>query len=110
MKKTAKYFLVLVTASDMKVARKLAKVALAEKLIACANLVPKVESLYWWKGKIESGSEVLMILKTQKSHLKALETLILARHPYETPEFLVLPVSGGNRKYLAWLSGALNCG
>lgn len=110
MKKTTKYFLVLVTAPDMKVARKLAKVALSERLIACANLVPKVESHYWWQGKIESGNEVLMILKTQKSHLKALETLILARHPYETPEFLVLPVSGGNRKYLTWLSGALNCG
>ncbi len=107
MKKTAKYFLVLVTAPNMKIARKLAKVALAEKLIACANLVPKVKSHYWWKGKIESGSEVLMILKTQKSHLKALETLILARHPYETPEFLVLPVNAGSQKYLAWLSKAL---
>jgi uncharacterized protein involved in tolerance to divalent cations len=104
MKAGAKFAIVLVTAPDLKTARKLAGAALAEKLIACANLVPKIESHYRWQGKIESSTEILMVLKTQKSRLKALEKLILARHPYETPEFLVLPVSAGNEKYLAWLS------
>ena len=103
MKSAAKYAVVLVTAPDLKTARKLARAALAEKLIACANLVPKIESHYWWQGKIESGTEVLMILKTGKNRLKALEKSILAQHPYETPEFLVLPASAGNRKYLDWL-------
>jgi periplasmic divalent cation tolerance protein len=110
MKKTENHFVVLVTAPNMKIARKLAAVALSEKLIACANLVSKVESHYWWKGKIESGTEILMILKTQKSRLKALESLILARHPYENPEFLAVPVSRGSQKYLAWLADASNCG
>ena len=95
--------LVLVTAPDLKTARKLATAALAAKLIACANLLPKIESHYRWKGKIETGTEVLLILKTTKTRLKALEKLILARHPYDTPEFLVLPVSGGSRKYLGWI-------
>jgi periplasmic divalent cation tolerance protein len=106
MKSAAKFAIVLVTAPDLKTARSLAKVALQTRLIACANLIPKIESHYWWQGRIESGTEVLLILKTQKSKLAALEKLILARHPYDTPEFLVLPLSAGNKKYLDWLAVA----
>jgi periplasmic divalent cation tolerance protein len=105
MKPAAKFAIVLVTAPDLKTARTLAKTALTAKLIACANLIPKIESHYWWQGKIASGAEVLLVLKTQKSKLAALEKLVLARHPYDTPEFLVLPVGTGAKKYLAWLSG-----
>jgi periplasmic divalent cation tolerance protein len=100
----SKFATVLTTAPDLKTARALAKAALQARLIACANLVPKIESHYWWQEKIESGAEVLLILKTQKSKLAALEKLVLARHPYDTPEFLVLPVSAGNKKYLDWLA------
>jgi periplasmic divalent cation tolerance protein len=103
VKPAAKFAVVLVTVPDLKTARALAKGALQARLIACANLIPKIESHYWWQGKIESGAEVLLILKTQKSKLAALEKLILARHPYDTPEFLVLPLSAGNKKYLDWL-------
>ena len=102
MKSAAKFAIVLVTAPDLKIARALAKTALQAKLIACANLVPKIESHYWWQGKIESGAEVLLILKTQKSKLAALEKLVLAQHPYDTPEFLVLPLVAGSKKYLDW--------
>ena len=104
MKPAAKFAVVLVTAPDLKTARKLAKAALAARLIACANLIPKVESHYWWRGKIESGAEVLLVLKTTKSKLAALEKLIMAKHPYDTPEFLVLSLTAGSRKYLAWLA------
>ena len=104
MKPAAKFAIVLVTAPDLKMARALAKTALQARLIACANLIPKVESHYWWQGKIESDAEVLLILKTQKSKLAALEKLVLAKHPYDTPEFLILPLSAGNKKYLDWLA------
>jgi periplasmic divalent cation tolerance protein len=107
MKPAAKFAVVLVTAPDLKTARALAKAALQARLIACANLVPKIESHFWWRGKIESSAEVLLVLKTQKSKLTSLEKLILAEHPYDTPEFLVLPVSAGSEKYLDWLQ--LNC-
>jgi periplasmic divalent cation tolerance protein len=106
MKTAATFAIVLVTTPNLKVARTLARAALAEKLIACANLVPKVESHYRWQGKIEAATEVLMILKTRKSALKALEKLVLSRHPYDTPEFVVLPLSAGSRKYLDWLSAS----
>src|ERR1017187_5249123 len=111
MKSAAKFAVALVTAPDLKTARALATTALQARLIACANLIPKIESHYWWQGKIESGAEVLLVLKTTKSKLAALEKLVLARHPYATPEFIVLPLSAGNQRYLEWLksncSGAL---
>ena len=106
MKSAAHFSIVLVTAPDLKTARSLAKAALKAKLIACANLVPKLESHYWWQGKIESGAEVLLILKTTKANLVALEKLILAQHPYETPEFLVLSLRAGSSKYLDWLAAS----
>jgi periplasmic divalent cation tolerance protein len=106
MKPAAKFAVVLVTAPDLKTARALAKAALQAHLIACANLIPKIESHYWWQGKIETGAEVFLVLKTQKSKLSALEKLILAKHPYGTPEFLVLPLSTGSKKYLDWLAAS----
>jgi periplasmic divalent cation tolerance protein len=106
VKSASNFSIVLVTAPDLKTARVLAKAALHARLIACANLVPKIESHYRWQEKIESSTEVLLILKTTKSRLAALEKLILTRHPYDTPEFLVLPLRAGNRKYLDWLSAS----
>lgn len=104
MKSAAPFAIALVTAPDLKTARALAKAALKERLAACANLVPKVESHYWWQGKIESGAEVLIIFKTRKSKLAALEKLIVARHPYDTPEFLALTLGKGSGNYLKWLA------
>jgi periplasmic divalent cation tolerance protein len=104
MKPATDFAIALVTAPDLKTARALAKAALSARLIACANLVPKIESHYRWQGKIKSSAEVLLVLKTQKSKLAALEELVLAKHSYDTPEFLVLQVSAGNEKYLDWLA------
>lgn len=104
MKSASGFTLVLVTVPDWKTARTLVKAALQARFIACANLVPRIESHYWWRGKIESSGEVLLILKTQKSKLPALEQLILTKHPYDTPEILVLPLSLGTERYLNWLN------
>ena len=104
MRPAKNFAIVLVTAPDLKTARALAKSALRAKLIACANLVPKIESHYWWNGKIESGAETLLLFKTTSAKLAALEKLVLAEHPYDTPEFLVLPLKAGSDKYLAWLA------
>jgi len=104
MKRASQYAVVLITSPDLRVARVLAKAALTERLVACANLVPKIESHYWWQGKIESSAEVLIIFKTTKAKLKALEKLVLEKHPYDTPEFIVLPISAGSKPYLDWVS------
>jgi periplasmic divalent cation tolerance protein len=99
--------LALVTAPNLEAARLLARSALKSRLVACANLIPKIESHYWWRGKIESSAEVLIVLKTTKAKLKALEKLIIAKHPYDTPEFIVLPIAGGNRRYLDWIAASV---
>jgi len=108
MKTATRCTIVLVTAPDLKTARALSRAALRAHLIACANLVPRIESHYRWQEKIESGREVLLILKTTKSNLAALEKLVVAGHPYDTPEFLVLPLSAGSQKYLDWLAASCN--
>ncbi len=107
MKTARRYVVVLVTAPDLKTARQLAKAALKARLVACANLVPKIESHYWWQGKLERGAETLILFKTTRVKLAALEKMILARHPYDTPEFVVLPVTAGNQRYLDWLSASV---
>ncbi len=103
MKTAAQFRIVLVTAPDLKTARRLAQAALRQRLAACANLIPKLESHYWWEGKIESSREVLLLFKTRASLLRQLERLILAEHPYDTPEFLVLQLTAGTQRYLAWI-------
>lgn len=107
MKPANRFAVVLVTAPDLKTARALARAALEARLIACANLVPRVESHYWWQGRLERGAEVLLVLKTTRARLAALEKLVLARHPYDTPEFLVLPLHAGAERYLAWLAASV---
>jgi periplasmic divalent cation tolerance protein len=99
--------IVLVTVPNLKTARHLARTVLSRRLAACANLVPRIESHYWWKGKIEKGSEILLVLKTTRQRLAALESAILENHPYETPEFVVLQLEGGSAAYLGWLDSSL---
>lgn len=107
MKNARSFVVVLVTAPDLKTARRLAQSALQSRLVACANLLPKIESHYWWQGKLEHSAEVLLLLKTTKTNLAKLEKLILHEHPYETPEFIVLPLVGGAKRYLDWVEASV---
>jgi periplasmic divalent cation tolerance protein len=102
MKAGNRFVLVLVTAPELKTARRLARSALKGRLVSCANLIPKIESHYCWQGKVERGAEVVLLLKTTVRRLAALEKLVIAEHPYDTPEFIVLSVRGGNKRYLDW--------
>ena len=103
MIKTAQYIVVLVTAPKLTVARKLARGILKNRLAACANLISGVESHYWWEGKICRDAEILVVMKTSRAKHKALEKFVLAEHPYDTPEIVVLPIDMGSRRYLEWL-------
>lgn len=104
---TAEFSLFYTTFPDEPTAQKISRTLLEEKLVACTNLFPVVQSQYWWQGKIESSKECVMILKSE-SRLKAdLQKRYLELHPYETPCFLEIPVVSGNPGYLNWLSGNL---
>jgi periplasmic divalent cation tolerance protein len=97
--------IVLVTAPARR-ARSLARRLVDARLAACVNLVPRVRSIYRWKGKVEEGSETLLVMKTVAGRVAALEVAVRAHHPYEVPEFLVLRVHGGLPAYLCWMAEA----
>lgn len=103
----SRYALVLVTAPDIKTARKLARACLEARAAACVNILPKIESHYWWRSKIEKGAELLLVMKTTTNRLDALEKCVLTNHPYDTPEFVVLPITHGSRRYLDWISDSV---
>jgi periplasmic divalent cation tolerance protein len=104
MAKARAYLIIMVTTPSRRIARSLAQAALESRLIACANIVPAIESHYWWQGRITTGKESLLLLKTSQTHLKQLERLILKKHPYDTPEFIALPIAHGSKAYLKWLA------
>src|SRR3954452_6436345 len=95
--------IVLVTAPDWESARKIATLVLQARLAACVNIVPGIESHYWWQGKLERSAEVLMILKTTRAQLTELEAIVIRHHPYDTPEVISFPLETGNAKYVDWI-------
>lgn len=108
MKSAAPFAAVLVTAPNLRTARRLARGAVEGRFAACANLVPRIESHYWWQGRIETSTEVLLVMKTTRKKLAALEKFILENHPYDTPEFVALPLARGTKRYLDWLSASVS--
>ncbi|MFA6093197.1 MAG: divalent-cation tolerance protein CutA [Elusimicrobiota bacterium] len=99
----AQTVVVLVTVPDRRCAGKLARALVREHLAACVNILPGVRSVYRWKGKIESSSELLLAAKTQRTRLAKLTRRVKALHPYSVPEVAALPILGGNADYLAWI-------
>lgn len=95
----------LTTWPDNQTAREVAKDWLNKNLVACVNILPEMQSLYRWDGELNSGTEHQMILKTSAHRVEALQQAILQAHPYECPEILQLPVSGGYDQYLDWIKG-----
>jgi periplasmic divalent cation tolerance protein len=86
---------------------RLGRTLVEERLVACATLVPTVESIYRWQGQIETSQETLLLLKTAVDRLPALEARLHELHSYQTPEFVVLAIESGSHPYLAWLEASL---
>ncbi|MGL5598443.1 MAG: divalent-cation tolerance protein CutA [Aeromonas sp.] len=96
---------VLCTCPDQTCADLICQQLLHQRLAACINQLPGVTSLYRWEGKIERACEIQLIIKSRQSLLVELQQCVLAHHPYQVPELLVLPVSAGLPAYLEWLTG-----
>lgn len=96
--------LVLSTCPDMDSARRIARALVSERLAACVNIVPVAQSIYRWRGKTESATEQLLIIKSRARDFRALEQRLHALHPYELPELLAVSISDGSPGYLAWLA------
>jgi periplasmic divalent cation tolerance protein len=104
MKSTKKHVVVMVTVPDAKTGRAVARALLKAKLVACANIVPQIESHYWWQGKLETSKEQLLLIKTTQAQLQTLNKMVRAHHPYDTPEVIALPIVAGSRRYLDWIN------
>jgi periplasmic divalent cation tolerance protein len=96
-----------VTCSSRMEARKVARAVLAKKLAACVNIVGGLESHYWWRGKLETARECLLLIKTTRARVQAVTSAIKAAHSYEVPEIIFVPIVVGERKYLKWLQGSV---
>jgi periplasmic divalent cation tolerance protein len=96
--------LVLTHMPDRDRALQLARSLVAARLAACVNIGAAVESMYHWQGKIETGHEVPLAIKTRSALWRPLQAAILARHPYELPEIIVVPIVDGLDRYLHWIA------
>jgi periplasmic divalent cation tolerance protein len=102
---------VLVTCGSIIEARRIAKRVVCRRLAACVNIVlGPVQSIYRWKGKVQSAREVLVVIKSTQKRLAELEKEVKFWHSYDVPEFLVLPIASGSRGYLAWLEDSVRPG
>lgn len=103
MSNTISYMIVLNTCPDETVAERIARTLVEEGLAACVNRVPGIRSTYRWEGAVHDDAEVLLVIKTTGASLGTLCARIRDMHPYEVPEVLALPVTGGLERYLDWL-------
>ena len=83
----------------------LARQLLDQRLVACLNVLAPMRSTYWWQGTVETADERQLVLKTRRDRVAALEAALESLHPYDVPEFLVVPLTGGGDEYLAWVRG-----
>jgi periplasmic divalent cation tolerance protein len=104
--KTTERIIVLITAGSEEEARKIAKLLVKEKKAACVNIVPGMDSLFRWKGKMDSARESLLLVKTRASLFSEIISLVKEAHSYEVPEIIALPIVGGSEEYLKWLDSA----
>ncbi len=96
--------LILTNCPDEATANAIALALVEEKLAACVNLLPRVQSIYRWQGKIDSASEIPLLIKSTASAYPALEKRLRDLHPYEMPEIIAWPISQGLPAYLNWLA------
>jgi periplasmic divalent cation tolerance protein len=95
--------IVLTTAGSQDEARKIAHALVERKLAACVNIVPQIESVYRWQGKVETAAEWLLIIKTSAAAFERVRDAVCELHSYELPECLLLEISDGSPEYLTWI-------
>ena len=104
---TPAFAIVLTTFPAEGDAEALARALVGERLAACVNILPPMRSIYRWAGAIDSATECQIIMKTTADRVDALKARLLELHPYELPEILVLPISGGGEAYLNWIADSI---
>lgn len=103
------HVVVMITCDKTREARLIARRLVQARLAACASVYPKGESIYWWKGRMETAREHLVLAKTSLSLLPRLVRTVAGLHHYEVPEIVAIPLVGGSKEYRTWLTEEL-CG
>ena len=98
------YRLVMTSIGSQMEAQTLAEELVSLELAACVNILPKMESVYQWQGKLEHGDEHLLLIKTRLERVDDVINTIAANHPYELPEIIAVPIAGGFEPYLNWIT------
>ena len=101
------FIIVITTAKSREEALKIVRCLLNERLIACANLVGPISSLFWWENKIDEASEILVFMKSSENLFKRLAERVKEIHSYQVPELIALPIIRGSRSYLDWMNSCL---
>jgi len=104
----SKHVVVFVTAANVAEAKKIANEILKRKFAACANIVKGVDSSYWWHGKIERSTEIMVIMKTQSRLTEKLIRAVKKLHSYEVPEIIAVPIVSGSPDYLKWIDESVS--
>ena len=99
--------IVLTTAGSEEEARKIARHLVEKRLAACVNIIPQIESIYRWQGKVESSREWLLVAKTTQEKFPAVRDAIRKLHSYDVPECVVLNIEDGSSDYLQWLADSV---
>lgn len=101
------YIVIFITVSNKKEAQRISEALLKDRLAACVNIVNKIESIFWWQGKINRTGEILLIVKSKKSKLNKIIKRVKSIHSYEVPEIIALAIIGGYKNYLEWLDDSI---
>ena len=101
------HIVIFITVPDKKEAKNIASRLVKNKLAACVNIVEKLESLFWWQGKVDQAKETLLIVKSKKEKLAKIIKVVKSLHSYEVPEIIALPIIGGYKPYLNWINDSL---
>jgi len=101
------YIVIFVTAANKEEAKLIAASLLKKKLVACVNIVDKVESFFWWKGKIDSAKEALLIIKSKRANFPKITKLIKSIHSYDVPEIIAIEIISGYIPYLNWIDDSV---
>lgn len=96
--------IIYTTIDDIKIARRIAQTLTQEQIVACVNIIPNIESIYRWKGKIENSNETVIIAKTGDQNVKKTIKRIKQLHKYDVPDIIVLPIIGGLKDYLDYIT------
>ena len=102
------YIVLFITTANTGEAQQISRVLLEQKKAACVNIIPNIDSLFWWEGKLDSERENLLVVKTKASLLSEIINLVKKMHSYAVPEIIAMPIVGGNQDYLEWIEKSVS--